>query len=54
MFAASIIRAMMTMEAASTAETSVNFYQTAECNIPEGGSYSTVVFIYLIDGNIGR
>jgi hypothetical protein len=32
--AASIIRAMM-MEAASISETSVNFYQTTQRNIPE-------------------
>jgi hypothetical protein len=33
-----IIRAMIAliMEAVSTSETSVNFYETTSCNIPEG------------------
>jgi hypothetical protein len=35
--AASIIRAILVKEAASTSETSVNFYQTTRRNIPEGG-----------------
>jgi hypothetical protein len=35
---ASIIRAIM-MEAASTYETSVNFYQTTRRNIPEDGHF---------------
>jgi hypothetical protein len=34
--AASIIRAItLVMEAAVTSETSVNFYQTSRCNVPE-------------------
>jgi hypothetical protein len=40
--AASIIIAIaLTMEAASTSETSVNFYQTTRSNIPED-----VIFIF--------
>jgi hypothetical protein len=37
MLAAFIIRVMsaLMMEAASTSETSVNFYQTTQCNNPE-------------------
>jgi hypothetical protein len=39
-FAASIIIALM-MEAASTSETSVNFYQTTRRNIPEDNHLHT-------------
>jgi hypothetical protein len=43
MLDASIIRAMMAlmMEAASTSETSVNFYQATWCNNPEDSHLHT-------------
>jgi hypothetical protein len=42
MLAGSIIRAIIAqmMEAVSTSETSVNFYEAARHNIPEDTSYS--------------
>jgi hypothetical protein len=40
-FTASIITAIIALmiEAVSTSEMSVNFYQTSWCNIPEGGRH---------------
>jgi hypothetical protein len=43
-FAASIIRAMM--EATSNSETSVNFYQTTRCNIPEESHLTVLLFAH--------
>jgi hypothetical protein len=47
MLAASFIRAMITliMEAASTSETSVNFYQTTRRNNPEDSHLQNMCFI---------
>jgi hypothetical protein len=39
--AASIIKAMMMMEALSTSKTLVNFYQTTRCNNPENSHLHT-------------
>jgi hypothetical protein len=46
MLAATIIRAMM--KAASTSETSVNFYQTARRNIPEDSHLHNNKFQWLM------
>jgi hypothetical protein len=41
--AASIIIALM-MNTETTCETSVNFYQTARCNIPEDSQLETMLY----------
>jgi hypothetical protein len=48
-FLASIIRAMsdvLIIEAASSSETPVNFYQTTWCNNPEDSCFVATLFYY--------